>query len=87
MKRKQITKKLTLSKNTVANLNNLEMNGALGGATANTCHPEECRTLSDCVTGCYTCPETCAVGCPDTNFVSCEPCNPPTAITKCLLTC
>lgn len=56
MKTKQFQKKLGLSKSTIANLDNLDMGRARGGATANcdSTEPVGCETESEC--GPYICP-------------------------------
>lgn len=57
MKTKKFQKKLSISRSTVADLNNLDMKKAKGGAT-NTCdcseEPPICPTESEC--GPYICP-------------------------------
>ena len=58
---KKISKKLSLTKETVVNLNNREMNNAKGGNLTATC-PEFCETG-----------DRCTIGCPSYVFVYCYP--------------
>ena len=53
MKSKAFSKKLSLNKKTVANLNNKEMQGIYGGETV---EPTICKTR--CVTDCVMCTMT-----------------------------
>lgn len=60
MKTKKIVKRLTLSKETVSNLNEGEMNRVLGGETV-----DELTCVSKCITDCILCP---------TNLTRCSVC-------------
>ena len=60
MKSKVFSKKLSLNKKTVANLNNKEMQDIYGGETV---EPTVCKTR--CITDCVACTMTrCSVCCP-----------------------
>jgi hypothetical protein len=82
MKQKKINKKLLLSKVTVVNLNNLEMNGVNGGDLSDTCPPITNYQTSTCGVTCgYTCPETCVNTC---NTCDCgHPTGDPTHCVTC----
>jgi hypothetical protein len=62
MKTKRFNKKLSLTKTTIANLANPELNNVKGGL-------ETCGLTCTCVLGCETI--TCPVGCPPDPTVIC----------------
>lgn len=69
MKKQKFNKKLVLNKETIASLNNQEMNGILAGSGAS------CVTCATCPASCNTCPS-----CPPCLTYTCtvDPCHQPT---------
>jgi len=68
MKTKKLSKKLTLSRKTIANLNNRDLGNVRGGdAETNICLPTNntvCGTVCTCYNTCNnTCPNTCPRTC------------------------
>jgi len=61
MKPKKITKKLTFSKSTIADLNSKELNTIRGGATT----VGVCISCRTCDPSCNTCAATCKATCDD----------------------